>query len=60
MAPGALMSHDRRVDHTAAVTFADGWAMAWNSHDLDGILSQRQGHGTYLGSDANPAGVTAR
>jgi len=25
MAPGALMSHDRRVDHTNAVAFANGW-----------------------------------
>jgi len=48
MAPDALMSHDRRVDHTDAGTFADGWVTAWNSH------------GTYLGSDANPAGVTTR
>lgn len=48
MAPGALMSHDRRVDHTDAMTFADAWVTASKSP------------GTYLGSDANPAGVTAR
>lgn len=140
MAPGALMGHDRRVDHSDAAAFADDWVEAWNSHDLDRILSHftddvvftspvaarfldgsdgvvrgkaalraywaeglrripdlhfevvgvyvgvdtlainyrnqmgrlvnevlifdgslvRQGHGTYLGSDANPAGVTTR
>jgi hypothetical protein len=29
MAPGALMSHDRRVDHTDAMAFADAWVTAW-------------------------------
>ena len=33
------MSHDRRVDHAAAVAFADEWVKAWNSHDLDRVLS---------------------
>jgi hypothetical protein len=33
------MSHDRRVDHADAVAFADGWVKAWNSHDLEKVLS---------------------
>ncbi|MGH3529462.1 MAG: nuclear transport factor 2 family protein, partial [Pseudonocardiaceae bacterium] len=33
------MSHDRRVDHRDAAAFADDWVEAWNSHDLDRILS---------------------
>jgi hypothetical protein len=34
------MSHDRRVDHADAVAFADDWVTAWNSHDLEKVLSQ--------------------
>jgi hypothetical protein len=33
------MSHDRHVDHAAAVAFADDWVKAWNSHDLEKVLS---------------------
>lgn len=33
------MSHDRRVDHAAAVAFVDQWVTAWNSHDLGKVLS---------------------
>lgn len=33
------MRHDRRMDHDDAVAFADGWVNAWNSHDLEKILS---------------------
>jgi hypothetical protein len=39
VAVDAPMSHDRRVDHADAVAFADSWAKAWNSHDLEKVLS---------------------
>lgn len=39
MAAGAPVSHDRRVDHADAVAFADEWVEAWNSHDLEKVLS---------------------
>jgi ketosteroid isomerase-like protein len=38
------MSHDRRVDHVDAVAFADDWVNAWNSHDLEKILSHFAGN----------------
>ncbi len=37
------MSHDRRVDHADAVAFADEWVEAWNSHDLEKVLSHFAG-----------------
>jgi hypothetical protein len=120
VAPGAAMSHDRRVDHSDAAAFADDvvftspvaarfldgsdgvvrgkvalrayWAeglrripdlhfevvgvyvgvdtLAINFRNQLGRLVNEilifdgslvaQGHGTYLGNGANPAGVTAR
>ncbi|HVE97479.1 MAG TPA: nuclear transport factor 2 family protein [Pseudonocardiaceae bacterium] len=27
------------MDHADAVAFAEGWVKAWNSHDLDAVLS---------------------
>ncbi len=33
------MSYGRCVDYADAVAFADDWVTAWNSHDLEKVLS---------------------
>lgn len=33
------MSHDQSVDHADALAFADDWVNAWNSHDLENVLT---------------------
>lgn len=39
MAVSGPISQNRLMDHADAVAFADDWAQAWNSHDIEKVLS---------------------